>query len=95
MVASHPWDVLGALQVRRRLCPLLCAAAGSCVRRASDIDAPLPAATLAPPQAGLQAAYVQRQGCEPYPPCLPRQPQLVVGSFEALAVALDPPPAAG
>lgn len=52
MVASHPWDVFGALQ------------------------------------AGLQAAYVRRPGCEAYPPFLPLQPQIVVSDFTELAEVL-------
>jgi 2-haloacid dehalogenase len=52
MVASHPWDVFGALQ------------------------------------AGLQAAYVRRPGCEAYPSFLPLQPQMVVSDFSELAETL-------
>lgn len=42
----------------------------------------------AAPQAGLQAAYVQREGWDPYPAFLPRQPQLVVPDFAQLAARL-------
>lgn len=53
MVASHPWDIHGALQ------------------------------------AGLQAAYVQREAGEPYSyPPESRQPQQVVRDFSELAAAL-------
>ena len=52
MVASHPWDVFGALQ------------------------------------AGLQAAYVRRPGCEAYPSFLPLQPQMVVSDLSELAETL-------
>ncbi|EFN50965.1 hypothetical protein CHLNCDRAFT_28513 [Chlorella variabilis] len=52
MVASHPWDIYGALQ------------------------------------AGLQAAYVQRDRWDAYPAFLPQQPQLVASSFNQLAEQL-------
>lgn len=38
-------------------------------------------------QAGMQACYVQR-GSESYPPFLPKQPQMVIPTFESLVRAV-------
>lgn len=102
MVASHPWDIYGALQVTH-MCPAClhaataAALAPACYACRAGIELVGPAqqgvgslvcAARPQMQAGLQAAYVQRDRWDAYPAFLPQQPQLVASSFNQLAEQL-------